>query len=45
MIHDARSSTVGFDTIGSTPEELGAVMKSDLAKWGKVIRDNNIKPE
>jgi tripartite-type tricarboxylate transporter receptor subunit TctC len=40
-----RLSTVGFDTIGSTPEELGAVMKSDLAKWGKVIRDNNIKPE
>ncbi|MSQ53688.1 MAG: tripartite tricarboxylate transporter substrate binding protein [Betaproteobacteria bacterium] len=40
-----RLASVGFDTIGSSPDELAAVMKSDLAKWGKVIRDNNIKPE
>ena len=40
-----RLAGVGFDTIGSSPEELAAVMKSDLAKWGKVIRENNIKAE
>ena len=26
-----------------TPEELGAVVKSDYAKYGKIIRDGNIK--
>ena len=40
-----RLATVGFVAIGGTPEELAAVMRADLAKWGKVIRDNNIKPE
>ena len=40
-----RLATVGFDPIGSTPEELAAVIKADLAKWGKVIRDNQIRPE
>jgi tripartite-type tricarboxylate transporter receptor subunit TctC len=28
--------------IGSTPEELGKFMKSELAKWAKVVRDANI---
>lgn len=40
-----RLATVGFVAIGSTPEELAAVMRADLSKWGKVIRDNKIKPE
>ncbi|MCC6472920.1 MAG: tripartite tricarboxylate transporter substrate binding protein, partial [Burkholderiales bacterium] len=40
-----RLATVGFSPIGSSADELAAVMRSDLAKWGKVIRDNNIKPQ
>lgn len=40
-----RLASVGFVALGSSPEELAAVMRSDLAKWGKVIRANNIKPE
>jgi tripartite-type tricarboxylate transporter receptor subunit TctC len=40
-----RLGNVGFTPIGGTPAELAAVIKADLAKWGKVIRDNNIKAE
>jgi tripartite-type tricarboxylate transporter receptor subunit TctC len=40
-----RLANVGFATIGSSPEELAAVIRADLAKWGKVIRENNIKAE
>ena len=40
-----RLALVGFVTLGGTPEDLAAVMRADLAKWGKVIRTNNIKPE
>jgi hypothetical protein len=27
----------------STPEELGALMKSETVKWAKVIRDSGAK--
>jgi tripartite-type tricarboxylate transporter receptor subunit TctC len=29
---------------GSTPEELDAYIKSEIAKWSKVIKDANIQP-
>ena len=32
----------GYETLVSTPEELGAYTKSELAKWSRVIRDANI---
>lgn len=32
----------GADPIISTPEQLGELLKSDHAKWGKLIRDRNI---
>lgn len=35
----------GMDPIVSTPEQLGALMKSDTAKYAKIIRDANIKLE
>jgi tripartite-type tricarboxylate transporter receptor subunit TctC len=31
--------------IGSTPAEAAAFMKAESGKWGKVIRDANIKGE
>ncbi|MFM9971004.1 MAG: Bug family tripartite tricarboxylate transporter substrate binding protein [Burkholderiales bacterium] len=40
-----RLGNVGFSAIGSSPDDLAAVIRADLAKWGKVIRDNNIKAE
>ena len=38
-----RLFNVGIDTVGSTPEGLTALMKADVARLGKVIRDNNIR--
>jgi tripartite-type tricarboxylate transporter receptor subunit TctC len=35
----------GGDTVGSTPEALGKVVKSELHRWGEVIRDAHIKME
>ena len=35
----------GSDPVGSTPEEFAAHVKVELARWGKVIRDNNIRSE
>lgn len=35
----------GSDPVGSTPEEFLVFVKSELARWGKVIRENNIRAE
>jgi tripartite-type tricarboxylate transporter receptor subunit TctC len=35
----------GLDIVASTPEEFGAHLKSELDKWGKVIRERNIRVE
>ena len=41
---DVRASftKLGLDMVGSSPGELAAIIKSDIAKWGKVIRDAGI---
>jgi tripartite-type tricarboxylate transporter receptor subunit TctC len=38
-------SKQAMEPVGSTPEEFAAVIKADLAKWAKVIKDAGIKPE
>lgn len=35
----------GAEPSASSPAELALLMKNDTAKWGKVIRDKQIKPE
>jgi tripartite-type tricarboxylate transporter receptor subunit TctC len=35
----------GIDVAGSTPDALAATVKTEIAKWAKVIKDGNIKPE
>jgi tripartite-type tricarboxylate transporter receptor subunit TctC len=44
---DVREKLVaaGSDPVGSTPQEFQAYVKLELARWGKVIRENNIKGE
>ena len=32
----------GAETVGSTPKQFDAYVKSEIAKWGKVARDNNV---
>ncbi|MEQ1776402.1 MAG: tripartite tricarboxylate transporter substrate binding protein [Burkholderiales bacterium] len=38
-----RLAQQGADPVGNTPEEFAAVIKRDLAKWAKVVKDANIK--
>ena len=35
----------GYEPLTSTPEELAAYVKSEIAKWAKVIRDAKIPQE
>ena len=35
----------GAEAVGSSPEEFAAAIKADMAKWGKVIKDANIRDE
>jgi tripartite-type tricarboxylate transporter receptor subunit TctC len=37
-----RLVSTGADPISSTPEQLADLLRRDHAKWGKLIRDNNI---
>jgi tripartite-type tricarboxylate transporter receptor subunit TctC len=38
-------AALGFEPIGNTPEDFGARIKSEIARWDKVIRDAKIKME
>ncbi|HEX2825034.1 MAG TPA: tripartite tricarboxylate transporter substrate binding protein [Burkholderiales bacterium] len=40
-----RFIAMGADPVASTPEQFGAYVKSEIARWGKVIRDNNIQAD
>jgi tripartite-type tricarboxylate transporter receptor subunit TctC len=35
----------GVEPVGSTPEEFAALIRSDMAKWAKVVKEANIKAE
>jgi len=37
-----RLLALGFDPVASTPDQFADWLKSELAKWGKVIREANI---
>jgi tripartite-type tricarboxylate transporter receptor subunit TctC len=39
-----RFADLGMTSEGSTPEALDATIKSEIAKWAKVIKDADIKP-
>jgi tripartite-type tricarboxylate transporter receptor subunit TctC len=40
-----RLADQGFEPVGNSPQEFGAYIKSEITKWGKVIRDAGIRPE
>ncbi len=40
-----RLLSMGAEPVGNTQEQFGAFIKSETAKWAKVIRDGNIKAE
>ena len=40
-----RLMTEAFEPIGTPPEELGAYMKSEIARWAKLVKQAGIKPQ
>ena len=44
---DMRERLVGlaFEPVGGTPQAFAAYVKAEIAKWGKVVKDGNIKSE
>jgi tripartite-type tricarboxylate transporter receptor subunit TctC len=40
-----RLSAQGSDPVGSSPDEFGAFMKSETAKWARVIKEANIRAD
>jgi tripartite-type tricarboxylate transporter receptor subunit TctC len=40
-----RLASLGYEPVGSTPEECDAQFKTEMAKWTRVIRDAGIKGE
>ena len=39
----ARFSELGMDIVGGAPEQLIAIIKADIPKWAKVIKDSGAK--
>jgi len=35
----------GADPVGNSPEEFSALVRSEVTKWAKVVRDAGLKPE
>jgi len=40
-----RLTAQGSDPVGSSPDEFGAFMKSETAKWARVIKEANIRAD
>ena len=40
-----RFTALGMEAIGGTPEEFGAFMRAETAKWAQVVKSANIKIE
>lgn len=38
-----RLTAMGVEPVGSTPEQLAVIIRSEMEKWTKVIRAANIK--
>jgi tripartite-type tricarboxylate transporter receptor subunit TctC len=41
----AKLADLGVEGIGSSPDEFTAVIKSEIPKWAKVIKESGIKPD
>lgn len=41
----ARLAATGFDAFSSSPEELGAFVKSEVVTWARLIKDAGIEPQ
>ena len=41
----AKLADLGLEGIGNSPDEFAAVIRSEIPKWAKVIKDAGIKPD
>ena len=41
----AKMEAIGVEPVNETPEQFAAVMRADAEKWGRLVRELNIKPE
>ena len=38
-------AALGAEPVGDTPDEFGAFLKADMARWGKIIQEKGIRPD
>jgi len=41
----AKFADLGLETIGNSPDEFAAAIKSEIPRWAKVIKESGIKPD
>ena len=41
----AQLASVGAMPVADTPEQFAEMLRQDVAKWSKIIKENNIKPD
>ena len=41
----AKLAGLGAEPVGNTPSEFAAMIRNESAKWGKIVKDANIRPE
>jgi tripartite-type tricarboxylate transporter receptor subunit TctC len=39
----AKLESLGAEIVGTSPEDFATYLRNEIAKWGKVARDNNVK--
>jgi len=40
-----RLASIGVDPVGSTPDEFGAFIKSEISKWSKVVKATGVRAD
>ena len=40
-----RMHAIGLDPAGGTPDEFAAFVKTDIARWAKVIKQSGVRAE
>jgi tripartite-type tricarboxylate transporter receptor subunit TctC len=41
----ARFTQIGAEPVGSSPQQLANTLKTETARWAKIVHDRNIKPD
>ena len=41
----AKLADLGLEVVGNSPDEFAALIKSEIPKWAKLIKESGIKPD